>query len=235
MDAPGAGRRGPIQGVVAPRIGVTVGLPACRVVSMGRVSPGTARGAPTLPAGFVLRDLPSGQSELLTDVAFAPDGSYFTTGKNGRVAWVSADGQARTLAELPVVTVQDLGLSGIAVAPDFATSRVVYLARTLMVGGQWTARLSAVPVEGSPPTSLGAERVIWDLPVQADVHTITGIVAAADGTLWVTMGDAADFRFVDPLALRALDVDTGYGKVLHLTPDGRGVPSNPYFDAANPG
>ena len=196
---------------------------------------GSAQAAPSLPPGFAVRDMPSGQSELLTDFSFAPDGSYFTTGKNGRVAWVSADGATvRTLATLPVVTVQDLGLSGIAVAHDYATSKVIYLARTLMVNNQWTMRLSAAPVLGATPTSLAAERVIWDLPIQADVHTITGIVAAPDGTLWVSVGDGADFRYVDPLALRALDVNTGYGKLLHIRPDGRGVVGNPYYDAAAP-
>ena len=84
---------------------------------------GPASAAPSLPAGFVVRDLPSGQADTLTDFDFAPDGSYFTTGKNGRVAWVSAAGAARTLATLPVVTQQDLGLTGMAVAPDYATSR----------------------------------------------------------------------------------------------------------------
>src|SRR5688572_32131147 len=63
--------------------------------------PGVARAAPALPPGFALRGLPSGQSELPTDIAFAPDGSYFTTGKNGRVAWVAADGREATLADLP--------------------------------------------------------------------------------------------------------------------------------------
>jgi glucose/arabinose dehydrogenase len=199
------------------------------------VAQGSARAAPSLPPGFVVRDMPSGQSELLTDFAYAPDGSYFTTGKNGRVAWVSADGATvRTLGTLPVVTVQDLGLNGIAVASDYATSRTIYLARTLLVGGQWTMRLSAVPVVGSTPTTLGVERVIWDLPTGSDAHTITGIVAAPDGTLWVTMGDAADFRFVDQAALRTLDVDTGYGKLLHIRPDGRGVVGNPFYDAAAP-
>ncbi len=212
------------------RLAVVVAMVAAALVA----APGTGRAAPSLPPGFAVRDLPSGQSELLTDFAFAPDGSYFTTGKNGRVAWVSADGTARTLATLPVVTVQDLGLNGIAVAHDYESSRVIYLARTLSVNGQWTMRLSAAAVRGSPPTSLAPERVIWDLPIQSDVHTITGIVAAPDGTLWVTMGDGADFRYVDPLALRALDVDTGYGKLLHVTPDGRGVANNPFYDAAAP-
>jgi glucose/arabinose dehydrogenase len=194
----------------------------------------TAQAAPSLPAGFTVRDMPTGQSELLTDFSFAPDGSYFTTGKNGRVAWVSPEGAPRTIANLPVVTVQDLGLSGIAVSRDYATSRVIYLARTLSVNGQWTMRFSAATVLGTPPTSLAPERVIWDLPIGTDVHTITGIVAAADGTIWVSMGDGADFRFADPKALRALDINTGYGKILHVLPDGRGASSNPFYDAAAP-
>src|SRR5918998_1759830 len=48
-----------------------------------------AMAASTLAPGFSVRDLPSGQTEQLTDFAFTPDGSYFTTGKGGRVAWVS--------------------------------------------------------------------------------------------------------------------------------------------------
>ncbi|CAA9252104.1 MAG: Cytochrome c551/c552, partial [uncultured Blastococcus sp.] len=209
-------------------------LIAAMIASAVVVAGSSAQAAPSLPAGFTVKDMPTGQSELLTDFAFAPDGSYFTTGKNGRVAWVSAAGAPRTIATLPVVTVQDLGLSGIAVSSDYATSGDIYLARTLMVNNQWTMRLSAHTVLGSPPTSLAPERVIWDLPIQSDVHTITTIVPAADGTLWVSMGDAADFRYADPLALRALDITTGYGKILHVQPDGRGVSSNPFYDAAAP-
>ena len=213
------------------RVIVIAAMVATAVVVAGG---GTAQAAPSLPPGFSVRDMPTGQSELLTDFAFAPDGSYFTTGKNGRVAWVSAEGATRTVANLPVVTVQDLGLSGIAVSRDYLTSRVIYLARTLSVNGQWTMRLSAATVLGTPPTSLAPERVMWDLPINTDVHTITGIEAAADGTLWVSQGDAADFRFADPLALRALDINSGYGKILHITPDGRGVSTNPFYDAAAP-
>ena len=198
-------------------------------------APGQAVAAPSLPAGFAVRDLPSGQAEALTDFAFAPDGSWFTAGKNGRVAWVSADGRARTLAQLPVVATADLGLTGLAVADDFQTSRRVYTARALSVDGQLLMRLSSWTVTGSPqPTGLGAEQVIWDLPADTDVHAMTAIVPAADGTLWVSIGDTSDFRFTDSRALRALDVDDGHGKVLHVLPDGRGVASNPFFDPAAP-
>ncbi|MFW3170565.1 PQQ-dependent sugar dehydrogenase [Geodermatophilus sp. CPCC 206100] len=191
-----------------------------------------ASAAPTLTPGFVVQELPSGQDELLTAFTFLPDGSYLTTGKNGRVAWVSAAGEARTLAELSVVTTGDHGLLGIAVSPDGAT---VYLTRTLEVGGQWTVRLSAWTLLGAPaPTGLADERVLFELPAGTDTHAMTTVVAAPDGTLWVSNGDSADFRFADPLALRALDPTTGYGKLLHVLPDGRGVPGNPFYDAADP-
>lgn len=190
---------------------------------------------PSLPSGFMVKDMPSGQSELLTDFAFAPNGSYFTIGKNGRVAWVSAAGSAKTLAMLPVVTKQDLGLSGVAVAHDYTTSRTIYTTRTLDVGGSWVMRLSAWTVSGSPePSSLTNERVVLQLAANADVHAMTTVIAATDGTVWVSVGDSADFRFVDPLALRALDINQGYGKLLRILPNGAGVSSNPFYDAANP-
>src|SRR3954471_2712608 len=122
---------------------------------------GTPANAATLSPGFAVVDLPSGQAETLTDFAFAPDGSWFTIGKNGRVAWVSAAGEPRTLATLPVVTVQDLGLTGLAVAPDYATSHKIYLARTMKVDGVRTMRLGAVTRQGDPQATYPApQRVV---------------------------------------------------------------------------
>ena len=84
------------------------------------------------------------------------------------------------------------------------------------------------------PTGLGAERVVFELRQDADVHAHDRHRRRARRHAVGHVGDAADFRVVDPLALRALDVNQGYGKVLHVLPDGRGVPGNPYYDAANP-
>lgn len=193
------------------------------------------QGDTKLPAGFSVMDLPSGQSELLTDFAFTPDGGYFTSGKNGRFAWVSPLGEARTLVTLPVVTVQDLGFNGVAVAPDYATSRTVYTTRTLDVDGVWMMRLSAWRASGSAePTGVTDERTIIELPSNSDVHGMTTVYPHSDGTLWLSIGDSADFRTVDPEALRALDLNEGYGKLLHITQTGEGVSTNPFFDAQNP-
>nr|WP_199430045.1 PQQ-dependent sugar dehydrogenase [Qaidamihabitans albus] len=193
--------------------------------------------APTLPPGFVLRDQPSGQAPwALTDFAYLPgNGGLLSTGKEGTVAWVSPEGRSRTIAQLPAATEGDLGLVGLAVAPDYGTSRRIYLARSVPVGGGRVYRLERYAVTGSPePTGLTLERVLFEEPGGAVVHGLTGIVAAPDGTLWVSFGDDADYTKVDPRALGALDLDVLRGKILHLTADGLGVPANPYYDPANP-
>ncbi|MEC3975163.1 PQQ-dependent sugar dehydrogenase [Amycolatopsis sp. H20-H5] len=199
-----------------------------------------ASAAPALPAGFILRDQPSGQAAFdLTDFAYLPDDSILSLGKGGKIAWVSPTGQARLVATLPVVGVGDLGLVGLAVAPDYATSHRIYLARSVpQPGAAGTVRAASwtVTVDGDGvPTGLSGEKTLVEMPQDAVAHGMTGIIAAPDGTLWVSVGDLADFTKMDPTALRALDPDAPQGKILHLTGDGKGVPGNPYYDAANPG
>jgi glucose/arabinose dehydrogenase len=193
---------------------------------------------PTLPPGFALKDMPSGQAtQPLTDFAMLPDGSYFSTGKNGQVSWVSATGAAKTIANLPVMQIQDLGLTTLTLSQNYATSKQVYIARTMPSSGLQfgMTRVSAFTISGTPePTALTNERAIFDLPAGSDVHATTGIVVAGDGTLWISVGDSSDFRVMDPQALRSLDVNQGYGKLLHIQPDGKGVANNPFYDTAAP-
>ncbi|NKQ55259.1 PKD domain-containing protein [Amycolatopsis sp. K13G38] len=206
------------------------------VVGLVAVAP-SATAAASLPAGFVLRDQPSGQAAYdLTDFAYLPDGSILTIGKSGKLAWVSPSGATRTLHTFQVRTDGDLGLVGLAVAPDYATSHQIYLARTIPASGGGTFRLARFTVTGSPePTGVDTETVLLDVPNTSIAHGMTGVVAADDGTVWVSIGDDADYTQMTPNALRALDVNQYYGKILHLTATGAGVPGNPYYDAGNPG
>ncbi|GHF44197.1 glucose/arabinose dehydrogenase [Amycolatopsis bartoniae] len=197
-----------------------------------------ASAAPALPSGFVIREQDTGQAPYdLTDFAYLPDGSVFTTGKSGKVTWISPAGATRTLATLSVRSDGDLGLVGLAVAPDYATTHAIYLVRAVPVTGGTNFRLARWTVTGSPePTALSGEQVLLETPVDYNVHGMTGIVAAADGTLWLSIGDSSDFHpgVYDQRALRALDVNSLYGKILHLTAAGAGVPSNPYYQAGSP-
>ncbi|MBB5853627.1 PQQ-dependent sugar dehydrogenase [Amycolatopsis umgeniensis] len=196
-----------------------------------------ASAAPALPPGFVLRDQPSGQAPFdLTDFAYLPDGSMLTTGKGGNVAWVSTTGQTQNIASLPVRNTGDLGLVGIAIAPDYATSRTVYTARAVDVPGGIALRASRWTVSGTAqPTGLTAEKVLVEGAANTDIHGITGVVAAPDGTVWVSTGDSSRFQgAADPFALNVYDLDKIFGKIFHVTSDGAGVPDNPYYAAANP-
>jgi glucose/arabinose dehydrogenase len=203
------------------------------------VSTGVATAATTLPPGFVLRDTDAGLGEdPLTDFAYLPDNSILVTGKGGTVRWLPADGTGRTIATLPVRTQEDLGLVGLAVAPDYATSHTIYLTRSINVGTGFVLRLSRFTVTADAagaPAALGGEQTLFEVPGMFNVHAIDAVNAAADGTLWLSIGDNGDFTKVDASSLRAQDINQPYGKIFHLTADGKGVPANPYYDAANPG
>ena len=64
-------------------------------------------------------------------------------------------------------------------------------------------------------------------------HAIDTVAVAPDDTLFVSIGDDSANNG-DPKTLRAQDLNQPYGKLLHLTPDGRGVPGNPYYSSATP-
>ncbi|WP_372671669.1 PQQ-dependent sugar dehydrogenase [Amycolatopsis kentuckyensis] len=202
------------------------------------VSTGEAAAATTLPAGFVLRDTSTGVGNYqLTDFAYLPDQSVLATAKNGRVQWVPTSGTPRTIATLPTREISDIGLVGLAVAPDYATSHTIYTTRSLNVGSGFVMRLSKFTVgldAAGAPASLAGEQTLFEVPGISEVHGINGVVPAADGTLWLSIGDNGDFTKVDPGALRSQDITQPYGKIFHLAADGKGVPGNPYYDAANP-
>ncbi|MGP4015407.1 PQQ-dependent sugar dehydrogenase [Saccharopolyspora sp. 5N708] len=207
------------------------------LLSIGLLLALPAQRAEAVPSGFVLRDQPSGQAAFdLTDFAYLPDDTVLSTGKKGTVAWVSTDGRARTIATLPANPTQDFGLTGIAVAPDYETSRHIYLIRSLPGGtGDYPLRLARWTVTGAAePTGLTDEQVLFEFRSTNAVHGMTGIVAADDGTLWVSVGDLADFTRTDRNALQAMNLDAPNGKILHVTADGRGVASNPHYQASNP-
>src|SRR5438477_3610695 len=98
------------------------------------VVPTGAGAVTTLPPGFVLRETDTGLGQYqLTDFASLPGGSVLATAKDGRVRWLPETGTGKTIATLPTRANGDLGLVGVAIAPDYATSRTIYLTRSIDV------------------------------------------------------------------------------------------------------
>jgi glucose/arabinose dehydrogenase len=68
------------------------------------------------------------------------------------------------------------------------------------------------------------------LPSDVD-HDGGDIEFARDGTIFVSTGDGGgDDEHVEQTAVRAQNIDSLAGKVLHVSRDGKGLPSNPFWN-----
>ena len=190
-----------------------------------------------------------------TSFAFLPDGRLLVTEKDGRVR-IAANG---VVDPTPVLDIRqyvnsywDRGLLGVAVDPAFATNRRFYLfyvyendaanregsktsqvARfTLSAGNtaEWASRtviLGTVNGAGCPAPSTLADC----LPAESPSHAGGAMHFAPDGAFFISVGDAASFTVVDPLAYRSQQLDSLAGKILRVDTDGKGLSTNPFWNA----
>ncbi len=208
------------------------------VVPAVTASPASA--LPQLPAGFTLETEQAGQDVYdLTDFAVLPDGSKWTIGKSGKVAWVSPDGVPRTIAQLPVHAHLDVGLIGVSPAPNYETTGHIYFvyakpgATDAVPGGNEVARFTAD--NPADPRSLGGKVVVLGgISQELNHHGAGTVLAAPDGSIYAGFGDAATFIGAPRASLRAQNIDDPHGKILRVDAAGNGWRTNPFYDAANP-
>ncbi len=234
----------------------TGGAPAVRPLSVAMPQQAAqvavaAAAATALPSGFY-QDLAAGGLTQPTSFAQLPDGRVLIAEKAGTVRILKGG----TLLPTPFIDFRsqvndywDHGLIGIAADKDFAQNGYVYLLYTYendatQYNGAKTARLSRVTASGdtaNPATAMtllgatvgstcdttpaGTDCLSSDSPS----HSVGAVRTAADGTLYVAVGDGASFNYVDDDALRAQSLDRLNGKLLHITTGGAGVPGNPFW------
>jgi len=153
-------------------------------------------------------------------LAFTPDGRLLITERPGRVR-VYRDGQllpepALTLSD--VFTTGESGVMGLAVHPQFATNRYVYLVYTATTPRGPVARLMRFRELND---RLAEGVVLLDDVPAANIHNGSRVRFGPDGFLYVTFGDIASPSL-------AQDVASLNGKILRLTDDGRSAPDNPF-------
>jgi len=156
-------------------------------------------------------------------VAFAPDGRIFVSERIGRIR-VIENGTLRRepWATIPVAAQGEAGLMGLAVAPDFATSRAVYAVATVEKGGSLVNRVLRVTDENG---TAGQPIIVLDDIPSAAFHAGDAIAFGPDGMLYVATGDAREPALAQNTASLA-------GKLLRLRPDGTIPDDNP--TAASP-
>ncbi len=197
-----------------------------------------------LPPGFQLVDYPTGQAPYnLTNFAWLDNGGLLTSGKDGTITFVPPGGTPSVLTTVPSVrAVGDHGLLGFDLANDYVTSGHVYISYDkgdpdgtgFGMVEEWTAFPPANPTSFTHSrTVIDGSRTSPQFAQTGPTHGIDSLVVAPDDTLFLSIGDDAP-NGGDPRSLRAQDLDQPYGKLLHLTADGEGVPSNPYYSSTAP-
>lgn len=158
-------------------------------------------------------------------MAFLPDGGLLVTERAGSLRHVTSDGQlsAPLRGVPPVVAQRQGGLLDVALDPDFAQNRLVYLSYAEAgMGGSGTAVARGVLDEGA--SALRDVQVIFRQKpkVVSSGHYGSRLVFSPEGHLYVTMGDRESFRD------NAQDLTTHIGTIVRINPDGTVPQDNPF-------
>jgi glucose/arabinose dehydrogenase len=158
--------------------------------------------------------------EVPWSLAFTSPTRLLATERPGRVRIV----ENGKLAAKPLAVLTDIeakgesGLMGIALAPDYATSRRLYLAYAYDTPAGPRVRIARFRDDGD---GLSERTVILEGIPAAQYHAGCRLRFGPDGKLYVTTGDATNGRI-------AQDMSSLGGKTLRLNPDGTIPEDNPF-------
>ena len=222
----------------------------------------------SVPSGFVVESaVPGAAFDTPTGIAFLPDGRMLVTLKEGTV-WMVQNGSKLPGPMLDlrrvVLNQGDRGLLDVAVDPNFASNRYLYFVYVVdpdsdMVDNNDDAYSRLVRYQlpvGSNLVDTTTRAVLFGRnwaegpPSGSSSHTAGALRWGVDGSLMVSMGEGAQFDFVDEGgddpglflpgrtnaienigAYRAQYVGSLAGKILRLDPaTGLGYSSNPFYD-----
>ncbi|MBX9702077.1 MAG: PQQ-dependent sugar dehydrogenase [Acetobacteraceae bacterium] len=159
--------------------------------------------------------------------AFLPDGRLLVTERPGRLRVVGRDGSlSAPLGGVPAVEARGQGgLLDVALAPDFAATREVYLCQAALVQGGALTRLVRARLAPDATSLQNAQPILDATPAQEGGRNHYGCRIAfgpRDGALYLSTGE----RFSDEH--RAQRGDDLAGKILRVARNGAPLPDNPF-------
>ncbi|MBK6618654.1 MAG: PQQ-dependent sugar dehydrogenase [Nitrosomonas sp.] len=157
-------------------------------------------------------------------MAFLPDGRLLVTERVGQLRIISAEGEiSAPLMGVPtVLNKKQGGLLDIAVDPDFARNRLVYLSYAEPQGQLAGTAVARARLDGL--TLKDSQVIFRQLPKTPGAqHFGSRLAFAPDGNLFITQGDRWDFM------QEAQQINNHLGKLVRIRPNG-GIPeSNPFI------
>lgn len=163
------------------------------------------------------------------DVVAAPDGTLLTGERSGRFAVRRPDGSTGVLAAdvSDLVVHDELGLMGIALAPDFAATRTLYTCQTHTTGEVTDIRVQAWTADLDWTVLAPTRVLVTGLPLSVrGRHGGCRLLPHPDGTLLIGTGDATQ-------ASAPQDPNSLGGKVLRVDAiTGEPATGNPFADSA---
>jgi glucose/arabinose dehydrogenase len=161
-------------------------------------------------------------------VAFLPGGAKLVSERSGRMRIVDPAGElSPPLEGVPKVYARGQGgLLDVAPDPAFDQNQLVYFAYSEpREDGSGTAVARGRLVLGPPPRLEGVQ-VVWRMKptIDSNKHFGSRLVFTADGMLFVTTGE----RFVSTGQRQAQNLDSAFGKIVRIRPDGTIPEDNPF-------
>jgi glucose/arabinose dehydrogenase len=211
----------------------------------------TGHGATVLPTGFRQTTVLHGLV-FPTDFAFLPDGRIVVSEKNGLIR-IGDQGRMlkRPLLDLRARVNTNSYRGIMTVEPDPDYPRRPYLYVVYVNAGNppntrntTTVRMSRFTVHGNAADPR-SEKVLLgrisdvaaceqeprrDCILSWGDHDGADIAFAKDGTMFVSIGDGGLLKHYAKVATYVQSLSTLGGKILHVTREGQGIPSNPFWD-----
>ncbi len=186
--------------------------------------------APLTPSGLSLETtVLAGGLEHPWGIATLPDDAgWLVTERAGRLRHLGPDGAlSAPIAGIPEVLARDQGgLLDVALGPDFADDRMIYVTYAKPMGGGLSATAAA---RGTLSEDLAevtgmTDIFVQDPPDDTAKHYGSRILFPGDGTAVITTGEHSSME----TRVYAQDLDKTYGKVIRVNLDGSIPEDNPF-------
>ena len=188
----------------------------------------SATGRAILPPGFTLKTV--GAVERSSRLAAHPDGRVVVLQQEGVALAFDASGTKWTYLSVSVNASFERGLLGMAFAPDFASTKHVFVFYT--ASSPVRNRVSRFTESAARVLDSATEQVILELPLSFSDNNNGGCLRFSpyDNLLYVSVGDGGGTSN----GVYSQNLDSLLGKILRINLDGSAVSSNPFFNASGP-